>query len=189
MRALGLGLLLWRCAALRPPLPSLHLLVPVHGSPLHVQPHQHHQHQLSLTSLHQHQSPLSTPPSPSKPSFLSSNLGKRWITGLSLGVLGTIWLASGNSVFTFGFLFASLVAQDEYYTMVRATGVMPAHKTGTLAALACYLSAALLPGYHELALPLSATLLMAWLLLFNRRVASIGEISTSLLGIFYIGMF
>jgi phosphatidate cytidylyltransferase len=36
-------------------------------------------------------------------------------------------------------------------------------------------------------MPLSATLLMMWLLIFNSKSASISEISTSLLGMFYLG--
>ena len=117
----------------------------------------------------------------------SKNLRKRWITGLSLGAIGTLWIASGNGLFTLGFLITSLIAQNEYYAMVTATGVNPAYKTGTLSSLACYLTAAMFPNYHELVMPLSATLLMLWLLIFNKKSASISEISTSLLGMFYLG--
>eukprot|EP01039_Chlorochromonas_danica_P006630 gene6630-7323_t len=131
--------------------------------------------------------PTSNPP-PTKPaSIWTQNLVQRWITGLSLGAIGTVWIASGNGIFTLGFLVASLIAQNEYYAMVRATGVNPAVKIGTLASLACYLTAAMCPAFHELALPLFSTLLMMWLLVFNKKSASISEISTSLLGMFYIG--
>lgn len=124
----------------------------------------------------------------------SKKLAKRWATGLSLGALGTIWIFSGNGIFTLGFLFASLVALNEYYAMVKAAGarcedvlVAPAAKTGTVASLACYITAAFFPEYHELVLPLAASWLMIWLLIFNKRSPSISEISTSLLGMFYIG--
>eukprot|EP01036_Dinobryon_divergens_P030033 gene30033-39223_t len=36
-------------------------------------------------------------------------------------------------------------------------------------------------------MPLSATILMIWLLVFNKKSASISEISTSLLGMFFLG--
>ncbi|RYH27249.1 hypothetical protein EON65_13670 [archaeon] len=117
----------------------------------------------------------------------SQNLFRRWVTGITLGIIGTLWISSGNGIFSLGFLFTSLIAQNEYFTMVRATGVLPASKTGTIACLVSYLTAAMIPEYHELVMPLSATLLMIWLLLFNKKVASINEISTSLLGMFYIG--
>ena len=125
----------------------------------------------------------------------TKKLAKRWATGLSLGALGTVWIFSGNGIFTLGFLFASLVALNEYYAMVKAAGVKcepdqlvaPAAKTGTIASLACYITAAFFPEYHELVLPLAASWLMIWLLIFNKRSPSISEISTSLLGMFYIG--
>ena len=117
----------------------------------------------------------------------TSKIMKRWITGLLLGALGTIWISSGNGPFTLGFFFASLIAQSEYYAMVRATGVEPAEKTGIVASVLCFVCAALFPKYHELVMPLSATFLMLWLLVFNKKSASISEISTSLLGMFYVG--
>jgi phosphatidate cytidylyltransferase len=109
------------------------------------------------------------------------------MTGLLLGALGTLWISSGNGPFTLGFFFASLIAQSEYYSMVKATGVEPAEKTGIVASVICFVSAALFPKYHELVMPLSATFLMLWLLVFNKKSASISEISTSLLGMFYVG--
>ena len=71
--------------------------------------------------------------------------------------------------------------------MVRATGVIPAFKTGVISSLACYLTAAYFPSQHEIVMPLSSSFLMLWLLVFNKKSASISEISTSLLGMFYIG--
>lgn len=56
----------------------------------------------------------------------------RWVTGLSLGALGTLWIYSGAGIFMLGFLVTSLIALQEYYSMVKATGVEPATKTGRL---------------------------------------------------------
>lgn len=123
----------------------------------------------------------------SNPLLWNRNLMFRWITGLSLGAVATLWIASGNGPFTLGFLLASLIAQNEYYAMVRATGVEPAYKTGSIASLMCYITAAMFPSFHELVMPISATMLMIWLLIFNKKYASINEISTSLLGMFYLG--
>ena len=119
--------------------------------------------------------------------IMSNKMVKRWLTGLSLGALGTLWICSGNGFFTLGFFFTSLIALSEYYSMVQATGVVPAKKTGIVASTFCYLTAAMVPQCHELVMPLSATFLMLWLLIFNKKSASIGEISSSLLGMFYVG--
>ena len=65
--------------------------------------------------------------------------------------------------------------------------ISPTKKIGILSSLISYATAAMYPQYHELVMPLSATLLMMWLLIFNKKSASISEISTSFLGMFYIG--
>lgn len=117
----------------------------------------------------------------------SRNLVQRVITGVSLAVIGTFWIASGNGLFSLGFLITSLVAQNEYYNMLKAIGINPASKTGTISSLMCFVTAAMFPAYHELVMPLSATILMLWLLVFNKKSALISEISTSLLGMFYLG--
>ena len=51
----------------------------------------------------------------------------------------------------------------------------------------CYFTAALFPSFHELVMPVYATYLMLYLLIFYEKSAKISEISTSLLGVFYLG--
>lgn len=51
-----------------------------------------------------------------------SNLTMRWITGLSLGFLGTLWIASGKVIFALIFFIVSITTQNEYFTMVKAVG-------------------------------------------------------------------
>lgn len=115
-------------------------------------------------------------------------LAKRWATGLSLGAVCTLWIFSGNGPFTLLFLIVSLIAQSEYYQMVQnKQGILPTKKIGMVSLLMSYTTAAMFPQYHEAVMPLSATILMLWLLVFNKKSALISEISTSLLGMFYIG--
>lgn len=128
---------------------------------------------------------VSAAPVANKP--VKNKLLLRWITGLTLGALGTLWIISGNSAFTFGFLVTSLIAQTEYYAILKAKGIIPASKIGTFSTIICYLAAAFIPKYHELMMPLSVTALMTWLLVFNKKIASISEISSSLLGMYYVG--
>lgn len=121
------------------------------------------------------------------PSSKLSKLTKRWITGLSLGTLATLWIASGQLIFASIFFFISLTTQNEYFSMVKAAGILPAYKTGNLTCLMCYFSAACTPMFHELVMPLYATYLMLYLLIFSEKSAKISEIATSLLGVFYLG--
>ena len=119
---------------------------------------------------------------------MSANLAKRWATGLSLGALCTLWIFSGNGIFTLLFLLVSLVAQTEYYQMVQHThNILPTKKIGMVSLIMAYTTAAMFPQFHEAVMPLSATFLMLWLLVFNKKSPLISEISTSLLGMFYIG--
>ena len=38
-----------------------------------------------------------------------STIQKRWFTGLTLGLLGTLWIFSGNGIFTLGFLLTTVI--------------------------------------------------------------------------------
>ena len=118
---------------------------------------------------------------------MTPKLRKRWVTGLSLGLLATLWIFSGSGYFTLGFLLTSVIAQNEYYRMVRNTGIEPASKTGIFSSLMCFVTAALAPQFHEFVVPLAVIQTMLWLLVFNKKAASINEISSTLLGILFLG--
>lgn len=116
-----------------------------------------------------------------------STIQKRWLTGLSLGTLATMWIFSGNGIFTLGFLLTTVISQLEYYQMVGNTGVEPAKKTGIVASCLSFFIASAMPQYHEFVMPLTATFLMIWLLIFKKQRSSINEISSTFLGMFYLG--
>ena len=115
------------------------------------------------------------------------NIEKRWITGLSLGFLATLWIFAGNGIFTGGFLITTIISQLEYYRMVEHTGVTPAKKIGVVSSLLCYFVAASFPKLHEACLPFMTVALMTWQLLFKKTSSSIAEISETFLGMFYLG--
>ncbi|KAJ1429290.1 cytidylyltransferase family-domain-containing protein [Ochromonadaceae sp. CCMP2298] len=115
-----------------------------------------------------------------------SNLTLRWITGLSLGAVGTAVIAAGAPVLSPVFLFASYIMREEYYNMVRATGVKTA-KNGILAAFLCFATATFYPSLHQMVIPLYTTGLMCFLLATKNRSPSISEISTSIMGVLYLG--
>lgn len=116
-----------------------------------------------------------------------SQIQKRWLTGLTLGAVATLWIFSGNGYFTLGFFLTAVISQIEYYHMVENTGVQPAKKIGIISSGLCYIVASKLPMYHELVMPLATVLLMIWLLIFKKKSSSINEISSTFLGMFYLG--
>lgn len=118
----------------------------------------------------------------------TSNLTKRWITGLSLGALCSGWIASGNSFFAIGFLVASFIMNDEYTKMAQATGSSPASRLGIVTSIICFLSAASFPFVHELVVPIYISALMSSFVLSNNKThTKINEIAASVLGVIYTG--
>ena len=116
-----------------------------------------------------------------------SNLGWRWITGVSLGTLCTAWIFSSNTIFTSVFIVPLLLAQQEYYEMVTATNVQPTRKTSMFLSIISYVMAVSHPAYHELVMPLGALYSMVILIMSKKTSPSINEITSSLWGLLYLG--
>ena len=114
-------------------------------------------------------------------------LGWRWITGLSLGTLCTLWISSPNWVFSSVFVVPLLLAQQEYYQMVTATNVKPTRKTSMVFSLLAYFGALAFPQYHEMVVPMGAIYSMFVLILSKKHSPSINEITTSNFGLLYLG--
>jgi hypothetical protein len=116
-----------------------------------------------------------------------SELAKRLLTGWALGGAVTVWIFSGNHGYALGLYLLALLAQLEYYRSVISTGVYPARRIGLVSTTAMYAAALWAPGLHEAVLPLAATSVMVWFLLFKKEPGTISEISSSIMGIFYVG--
>ena len=116
-----------------------------------------------------------------------NELGMRLLTGWLLGISCTAWIFSGNFGHALGLYLLAIVAQLEYYRSVIATGVYPARRIGIVTTTAMYACACFAPQLHQLVLPLSATAVMVWFLVMRPKPATIGEISSSFMGIFYVG--
>jgi phosphatidate cytidylyltransferase len=116
-----------------------------------------------------------------------NELGLRLITGWALGAGCTAWIFSGNLGHALGLYLLAIVAQLEYYRSVIATGVYPARRIGIVTTTATYLCACYAPHLHEQVLPLAATAIMVWFLAMRPKPGTIGEISSSFMGIFYVG--
>ncbi|QUS61866.1 phosphatidate cytidylyltransferase [Synechocystis sp. PCC 7339] len=74
----------------------------------------------------------------------------------------------------------------EYFQMVRAKGIAPAAKTTMVLSLMLLLSATVTPHLTDAFFPLTGALICFYLL-FQPKMATIADISTSLLGLFYGG--
>ncbi|MCT0254793.1 MULTISPECIES: phosphatidate cytidylyltransferase [unclassified Synechocystis] len=74
----------------------------------------------------------------------------------------------------------------EYFQMVRAKGIAPAAKTTIVLSLVLLLSATVTPHLTDAFFPLTGALICFYLL-FQPKMATIADISTSLLGLFYGG--
>ena len=91
-----------------------------------------------------------------------------------------------------GWYFAGAIALviylglREYFQLVRAKGIEPAGKTTLVLALLLLVSATVTPDLTDALFPLTGALICFYLL-FQPKMATIADISTSLLGLFYGG--
>jgi phosphatidate cytidylyltransferase len=91
-----------------------------------------------------------------------------------------------------GWYFATAIALviylglREYFQLVRAKGITPATKTTIVLSLLLLISATVTPQLTDAFFPLTGTLICFYLL-FQPKMATIADISTSLLGLFYGG--
>ncbi len=98
--------------------------------------------------------------------------------------LGMIIL--GGWYFTIGIGILIVLAQLEYFRLVRAKGVEPAGKTTLIVSLALLISATIAPSVTDAMFCLGGTIICFYLL-FQPKIATIADISSSILGLFYTG--
>jgi phosphatidate cytidylyltransferase len=98
--------------------------------------------------------------------------------------LGMIVL--GGWYFTAGFGVIVYLGLQEYFGLVRATGIMPAGKTTIGVSLILLITANLAPNLVDAVMPVAGTLICFYLL-FQPKLATIADISSSILGLFYGG--
>lgn len=98
--------------------------------------------------------------------------------------LGTILVGGWYFTVVVGILV--FLAQLEYFRLVRAKGIAPAAKTTLVVSQILLLTAILAPQLTDAVFPLAGALICFYLL-FQPKLASIADISTSILGLFYGG--
>jgi phosphatidate cytidylyltransferase len=111
---------------------------------------------------------------------------KRIISGiLAIAVaLGLILL--GGWYFTLGFAVVVYLGQLEYFELVRAKEMAPAVKTTLVISQLLLIAATVAPKLVDVVFPLGGTVICFYLL-FQPKLATIADISTSILGLFYGG--
>jgi len=98
--------------------------------------------------------------------------------------LGVIIL--GGWYFTVGLGIIVFLGQLEYFQLVRAKGMEPAAKTTLLLSQLLLMTATIAPELTDAIFPVAGTLICFYLL-FLPNIATIADIATSLLGLFYGG--
>ena len=98
--------------------------------------------------------------------------------------LGMIVL--GGWYFTVGIGILIVLAQLEYFRLVRAKGVEPAAKITLIVSLLLLLSSTVAPNITAAMFCLGGTIICFYLL-FQPKMATIADISSSILGLFYTG--
>jgi phosphatidate cytidylyltransferase len=92
----------------------------------------------------------------------------------------------GGWYFTAGFCIIIYLGQLEIFQMVRAKGIEPAAKTTMVVSQVLLVIATLSPTLADVVFPVAGTFICFYLL-FQPNLATIADISTSILGLFYGG--
>jgi phosphatidate cytidylyltransferase len=121
--------------------------------------------------------------------FISKKTNMPWSRIVSAIV--AIFLALGMIVlggwyFTLGVGILIFLGQLEYFYMVRAKGIEPAAKTTLVLSQVLLIVATIAPHLTGAMFAVAGTLICFYLL-FQPKMATIADISTSVLGLFYIG--
>ncbi len=92
----------------------------------------------------------------------------------------------GGWYFTLGLGGLVYLGQLEYFELARAKGIVPATKTTLVVSQLFLITAYQFPSFADAIFPLAGTIICFYLL-FEPKLASIADISTSIMGLFYGG--
>ena len=110
----------------------------------------------------------------------------RLISGIIAIALALSATLLGGWYFTLMFCAIVYLGQLEYFDLVRATGIAPAAKTTLVVSQLLLIVATLSPDLADFVMPVAGTFICFYLL-FQPKLATIADISTSILGLFYGG--
>jgi len=98
--------------------------------------------------------------------------------------LALVMIVFGGWYFTIGLGIIIFLGQLEYFRLVRSKGIAPAAKTTLVLSQLLLITAAIAPTLTDAVFPLAGGLICFYLL-FQPKLATIADISTSILGLFY----
>ncbi len=110
----------------------------------------------------------------------------RLLSAIVAIILALGMIVLGGWYFTLGFGLIVYLGLQEYFDLVRATGILPAAKTTIAVSLILLVTANLTPNLVDAVMPVAGTLICFYLL-FQPKLATIADISSSILGLFYAG--
>jgi phosphatidate cytidylyltransferase len=123
------------------------------------------------------------------PQSTSENATMSWtriISGIVAISVALGMIILGGWYFTLGIGTLIFLGELEYFRMVRAKGIAPAAKTTIVISELLLITATVAPNLTDAMFPLGGTLICFYLL-FQPKMASIADISSSILGLFYGG--
>jgi phosphatidate cytidylyltransferase len=111
----------------------------------------------------------------------------RIISGIVAIAVALGMIFAGGWYFTLGLGVLIFLGQQEYFQMVRAKGIAPAGKTTLVVSQVLLITANVAPQLVEVIFPIAGTAICCYLL-FQPKLSSIADISSSILGLFYGGL-
>jgi phosphatidate cytidylyltransferase len=110
----------------------------------------------------------------------------RILSGIVAIVLALVMIILGGWYFTVGLCIIVYLGQLEYFQLARAKGIAPAGKTTLVVSQVLLIAAILAPNAVDALFPLAGTSICFYLL-FQPKLATIADIASSILGLFYGG--
>ena len=101
-------------------------------------------------------------------------------------ILALLMIILGGLYFTLCFSVLVILAQLEYFRLVKAKGIQPAVKTTMIVTQLLLITATYIPSLTDATFALAGALICFYLI-FQPRLATIADISSSILGLFYVG--
>lgn len=110
----------------------------------------------------------------------------RIISGIIAIALALIVTLLGGWYFTIAIAVVVFLGQEEYFNLVRARGIVPAAKTTMFVSQALLVICNINDNLADAVMPIAGTLICFYLL-FQPKMATISDISASIMGLFYVG--
>ncbi|MEA5516122.1 phosphatidate cytidylyltransferase [Nodularia sp. UHCC 0506] len=110
----------------------------------------------------------------------------RIISGIVAIALALVATLLGGWYFTIAIAVVVFLGQEEYFNLVRARGMVPAAKTTMFVSQALLVICNVNETLADAVMPIAGTLICFYLL-FQPKMATIADISASIMGLFYVG--